>query len=145
MEGRWHFNTDVAMIMELLNECSDLDGAVEAGRIRPEVFRNALERLVLMLSLFAPHIADELWEGLGHAEPAIRAPWPAFDPALAAEEEIEIPVQVNGRLRGRIRVAVGTDEPEICRRALAEVSQHLNGRQVVRVITVPQLVNIVVK
>jgi len=146
MEGRWHFNTDVAMIMELLNECSDLDGAVKAGRIRPEVFRNALERLVLMLSLFAPHIADELWEALGHAGPAIRAPWPAFDPALAAEEEIEIPVQVNGKLRGRIRVPVGTPEAEIRERALREVAQHVNGRQVVKWIIVPQkLVNIVVK
>src|SRR5437899_6658679 len=95
MEGRWHFNTDVAMIMELLNECSDLDGAVEAGRIRPEVFRNALEHLVLMLSLFAPHIADELWEALGHTEPALRVPWPVYDAELAAEQELEITLQVN--------------------------------------------------
>src|SRR5207237_3796685 len=148
MEGRWHFNTDVAMIMELLNECSDLDGAVKAGRIRPEVFRSALEHLVLMLSLFAPHIADELWEALGHPEPAIRGPWPAFDPALAAEEALEIPVQVNGKLRGRIRVALGASEEEIKRRALAEekVHQHVNGRRVVKWIIVPQkLVNIVVR
>jgi len=147
MEGRWHFNTDVAMIMELLNESSDLDGAVEAGRIRPEVFRNALERLVLMLSLFAPHIADELWEALGHTEPALRVSWPVYDAELAAEQELEIPVQVNGKLRGRIRVAVGTGKEEIERRALADerVKQYLNGRQVVRIITVPQLVNIVVR
>src|SRR5207249_9612915 len=90
MEGRWHFNTDVAMIMELLNECSDLDGAVKAGRIRPEVFRSALEHLVLMLSLFAPHIADELWEALGHTEPARRVSWPVSDAELAAEQELEI-------------------------------------------------------
>ena len=147
MEGRWHFNTDIAMIMELLNESSDLEPVVGTA-IRPDVFRHALERLVLMLSLFAPHIADELWEGLGHTEPVIRVPWPAYDPELAAEQELEIPVQVNGKLRGRIRVAVGTAETEIGERALREekVAQHLNGRQPVKVIVVGQkLVNIVVK
>jgi leucyl-tRNA synthetase len=146
LEGRWHFNTDVAMIMELLNELSELEAAVEAGRIRPQVFRNALEHLVLMLSLFAPHLADELWGGLGHAQPVIRVPWPGFDPALAAEQEIEMPVQVNGKLRGRIRVTAGTPEPEIRERALREVSRHLDGREVVKWIIVPQkLVNIVVR
>jgi len=148
MEGRWHFNTDIAMAMELVNELSDLDGAVEAGKIRPEIHKRALEYLVLILSLFAPHIADELWEGLGHSEPLLRVSWPAFDPELAAEEELEIPVQVNGKLRGRIRVALDVEEEEIRRRALAEekVAQHVAGRQVVKVIIVPQkLVNVVVK
>jgi leucyl-tRNA synthetase len=148
MEERWHFNTDIAMGMELANEASELEGAFEAGRIRPEVFRISLEYLVFVLSLFAPHIADELWEGLGNAGPILRVAWPAFDPALAAEDELEMPVQVNGRLRGRIRIAVGADEDEIRRRAQADekVAQHLNGRRVVRIIIVPQkLVNIVVE
>jgi leucyl-tRNA synthetase len=148
MEGRWHFNTSVALCMELANETGELEGAFVSGKIPQEVFRTALEHLVLMLSLFAPHIADELWEGLGHSGPALRVPWPAYDPELAAEEELEIPVQVNGKLRARIRVAAGTGEDEIRRRALAEekIAQHLNGRQVVKVIIVPQkLVNIVVK
>ena len=149
MEERWHFNTSVAMCMELANEIGELAGAVEAGKVlRADVLEVSLECLVLMLSLFAPHIADELWEALGHSEPVLRVSWPAFDPELAAEEELEIPVQVNGKLRARIRVAVGTGEEEIRRRALAEekVVQHLNGRQVVKVIVVPQkLVNIVVK
>ncbi len=148
MEDRWHFNTDVAMTMELVNEVSDLEGAVEAGIIRPPILKVALEHLVLMLSLFAPHVADELWEGLGHHPPTLRVSWPAFDPDLAAEEELEMPVQVNGRLRGRIRVTVGAGEEEIRRRAQAErkVAQHLNGREVLKIIVVPQkLVNIIVK
>jgi leucyl-tRNA synthetase len=148
MEERWHFNTDIAMAMELVNELTDLEGAVEAGRIRPEVHKSALEQLAMLLSLFAPHIADELWEALGNRGPLLRLAWPTFDAALAAEEELEIPVQVNGKLRARIRVAVGTGEEEIRRRAQAEekVIQHLNGRQIVKVVVVPQkLVNIVVR
>jgi leucyl-tRNA synthetase len=148
MEGRWHFNTDVALCMELLNELAELQGAVEAGKVRPEVHKAVLELLLMMLSLFAPHIADELWEGLGHAEPLLRVSWPAFDRALAAEDELEMPVQVNGKLRARIRVAVSAGEEEILARAQAEekVVQHLAGKEVVKVVIVPQkLINIVAR
>jgi leucyl-tRNA synthetase len=148
MEGRWHYNTDIAMAMELVNELSELEPAFEAGRVQAAVFKQAVEFLVAVLSLFAPHIADELWEALGHGEPLLRTPWPAYNPELAAEEELEIPVQVNGKLRGRIRVALGATEEEIRTRAQAEekVAQHMNGRQIVKIIIVPQkLVNIVVK
>ncbi|MBZ5515855.1 MAG: leucine--tRNA ligase [Acidobacteriia bacterium] len=148
MEGRWHFNTDIAMAMELVNELSDLDSAAEAGKIRPEVHKSAIEDLILILSLFSPHIADELREALGHSETTQQVAWPEYDPVLSAEDELELPVQVNGKLRGRIRVAVGAGEEEIRSRAQAEekVAQHLNGRQVVKIIIVPQkLVNIVVK
>jgi len=148
MEGRWHFNTDVALCMELVNELSEQQGAVEAGKVRPEVHKTVLELLLIMISLFAPHIADELWEGLGHAEPLLRVPWPAFDSELAAEDELEMPVQVNGKLRARIRVAVGAGEEEILARAQAEekVVQHLAGKEVVKVIIVPQkLINIVAR
>ena len=104
--------------------------------------------MVVVLFIFAPHVADELWEGLGHSVPLLREPWPAFDPTLAAEDELEIPVQVNGKLRGRIRVAVGAAEDEIRSRALAEpkVVSSLDGRTVAKVILVPnKLVNIVAK
>ena len=100
-----------------------------------------------MLSVFVPHVADELWEGLGQPAP-LRFPWPAFNPELAAEEELEIPVQVNGKLRARIRVAVGASEDDIRLLALADprVRQYLNGRETVRVIIVPKkFVNIVMK
>jgi leucyl-tRNA synthetase len=148
MEGRWHFNTDVALCMELVNELTELQSVVEAGKVRPEAHKAVLELLVTMLSLFAPHIADELWEGLGHAEPLLRAPWPRFDRELAAEDELEIPVQVNGKLRARIRVAVSAGEEEILARATAEekVIQHLAGKEIVKVVLVPQkLINIVAR
>jgi leucyl-tRNA synthetase len=148
MEGRWHFNTDVALCMELVNELTAREGAVEAGQVRPEVHKAILEFLVTMLSLFAPHIADELWEWLGHAEPLLRVAWPAFDRELAAEDELEMPVQVNGKLRARIRVAVSADEEEILAKALAEekVVQHLADKEIVKVIVVPQkLINIVAR
>ena len=148
MEERWHFNTDIAISMELVNELTDLEAAVAAGKIRPAAHRTALEFLVTILSLFAPHVADELWEGLGHAQPLLKVSWPAFDPELAAEDELELPVQVNGKLRARIRVAASASEEEIRTRALAEekVVQHLRGLRVVKVIIVPQkLVSIVAK
>jgi leucyl-tRNA synthetase len=148
MEGRWHFNTDVALCMELINELTDHQGAIEAGKVRPETHKTVLELLVIMLSLFAPHIADELWEGLGHAGPLLRFPWPRFDNQLAAADELELPVQVNGKLRALIRVAVDAGEEEILARAQAEekVIQHLAGKQIIKVVVVPQkLINIVAR
>jgi len=148
MEERWHFNTDIAVLMDFVNELNDLEPAVTAGRIRASVLRSAVEILILALSLFSPHIADELWEALGHSEAALDVTWPAYDAALAAEEEIEIPVQVNGKLRARIRVPAGAPEEEIRQRALAEpkVAQALDGRQPAKVIIVAQkLVNVVLK
>jgi leucyl-tRNA synthetase len=148
MEERWHFNTDIALTMELVNELAELDSSISGGKVRPETVKETLEVLVLILALFVPHIADELWEGLGHSGATLRVAWPDFDAGLAAEEELEIPVQVNGKLRSKIRVAVGVTEDEIRRLAQADekVAEHLNGRQIVKIIVVPQkLINIVVK
>ncbi len=146
MEERWHFNTDIAMAMELVNELSDLEPAAEAGRIRASVLKDALSRLVLILSLFAPHLADEMWEALGNPASTLETSWPAHDAALAAVEELELPVQVNGKVRARIQVAVEALEDEVRRRALDAVARHLNGRNVAKIIIVPKkLVNIVVK
>ncbi len=148
MEERWHFNTDVALIMELANEIGDLGPAIESGAVRAEVLKSGLDMLVLMLALFTPHIADELWETLGHQTSALLVPWPAVDPALAAEEELEIPVQVNGKLRARIRVPATASDDEIRTLALAEtkVREFTEGRQIAKVVIVPKkLVNVVVK
>ena len=148
MEERWHFNTDIANIMELVNELTELDAAVEAGQIRPAILRTALEFLVATLSLFTPHVADEMWEGLGHVEPLLKVAWPAFDTELAAEDELEYPVQVNGKLRARIHVAATAGEEEVRTKALADekVIQHLAGLQVKKIIVVPRkLVSIVAK
>jgi leucyl-tRNA synthetase len=148
MEERWHFNTDIANTMELVNELTDLDAAVDAGKIQPQALKTALEFLVAILSLFAPHIADELWEGLGHGEPLLRVAWPKFDAELAAEDELEYPVQINGKLRARIHVAASAGEEEIRTKALADekVIQHLAGLHVKKIIVVPQkLVSIVAR
>ncbi|HLY63550.1 MAG TPA: leucine--tRNA ligase [Terriglobia bacterium] len=148
LEGRWHFNTDVAMVMELVNELSELEDAIEAGKIRPEILKDSLEILILMLSVFVPHAAEELWEGLGKSQSTLRVPWPQYDSAYAAEDELEIPVQVNGRLRGKVRASVSVSDEELRRLAQAEekVAQFLNGRQVIKIIVVPgKLVNIVIR
>ena len=148
MEERWHFNTDIANTMELVNELTELDAALEAGQIRPAILKTALQFLAAILSLFTPHVADELWEGLGHTEPLLKVPWPVYDPELAAEDELEYPVQVNGRLRARIHVAASASEEEIRTKALADekVIQHLAGLQVKKIIVVPQkLVSIVAR
>lgn len=148
MEERWHFNTDIALTMELANEFAELEPGIADGKLRPEVVKETLEILVLTLALFTPHIADELWEGLGHSGATLRVAWPVYNAGLAVEEELELPVQVNGKLRNRIHVAIGANDEEIRRLALADekIAQYINGRQVVKVIMVPQkLINIVVK
>jgi leucyl-tRNA synthetase len=107
-----------------------------------------LEILALMLAPFAPYVAQDIWEELGNEGPVFRQAWPAFDAELAKDAEAEIVVQVNGKLRSRISAPFGTAKEEIEARALADekVKPFLAGRQVVKLITVPdKLVNIVVK
>jgi leucyl-tRNA synthetase len=148
MEERWHFNSDVALAMKFHNDIASLDETSDSRPVRPEVLKAALEILTLILALFTPHLADELWEGLGHEGSTLQVRWPAFDPALAAEEELEIPVQVNGKLRARIRAVAAAADDQLRALALAEpkIREHLNGRQVVKIIVVPgKLVNVVAR
>ncbi len=144
-ESRWHFNSAIALIMELCNVIQDAEPL--EGRIRPEALKEVLERMTLMLAPMVPHFAEELWEMLGHGEGLWTAAWPAFNPELAREDEVEIPVQVNGRLRGRIRVPTGLGEEEVVARAMADpgVAAHVDGKRIVKRIVVPdKLVNLVV-
>jgi leucyl-tRNA synthetase len=106
------------------------------------------EKLALLLAPFAPYIAQEIWDELGKEGPVFRQSWPQFDPELAKEDEAEIVVQVNGKLRTRIVAAFGTAKDELEKRALADekVQSFIAGKQVVKIITVPdKLVNVVVK
>jgi len=143
IETRWHFNSAIALIMDLYNE---IHAPLEKG-VRPEIAKHILETLMLMLAPMTPHLAEELWEMLGHKEGLWTVPWPDFDPELARDEEVEVVVQVNGRVRARLKVAAGLGEADLVPKALAEpaVAQHINGKRVVKQIVVPdKLVNLVV-
>ena len=136
---RFSFNTAVSSFMIATNELTDL----ECHK------RKILEPLLILLTPYAPHIAEEMWEGLGHAGGLLsEAPrWPVADPELARREELEIPIQVNGKLRSRVIAAPGVSEDELRASALSDerVQALINGRQVVKVIVVPErLINIVV-
>jgi leucyl-tRNA synthetase len=146
-----HFNTAIAALMELMNELGDSGLAPErASAAERFAAREALEAVVLMLAPFAPHAAEEVWEGLGHEGGLTggTARWPAADAELARREMLEIPVQVSGKLRGRIMAAPDAGEEELRAAALADekVRPHVEGREIAKVIVVPQrLVNIVVR
>jgi leucyl-tRNA synthetase len=142
-QGRWHFNTCVAAIMELTNELY----AVEEKQLPPALLASVQRDLVLLMAPFAPYLAHELWEMLGERGNLLKATWPKYDPDLAKEEEIEIPVQVNGKLRSKIVVAPGTPEEEVVAKALADekVLGFTAGKQIVKKIFTGKLVNIVVR
>ena len=147
-EGRWHFNTCVAAIMELVNEIQAADAQLAAGEIPAPVVRELFRSLVLLLSPFAPYLAAELWEELGEEGALLRSPWPVSDPGLAKEDELEIPVQINGKLVTVVRVQADADSGSIEAAALADekVRSRTAGKTVVKVIVVPgKLVNLVVK
>ncbi len=136
LEGM-RFNTAIAAMMEFTNHLTRLS-------VRP---RAALEPLVLLLSPFAPHLAEELWRALGHTQTLAYEPWPRHDPELVKEDAIEVPVQVNGKIRLRLTVPAGLNQEELQQTALEheQVQGLLSGKQVKKVIVVPgKLVNIVV-
>jgi leucyl-tRNA synthetase len=147
-EGRWHFNTCVAAIMELVNEIQGADAQLAAGEVPAPVVLELLRSLVLLLAPFAPYLASELWEELGETGSVLCAPWPVSNAELAKENELEIPVQINGKLASVVTVAADADAKTIEAAALADekVQARSAGKNVVKVIVVPgKLVNLVVK
>src|SRR5450631_3560731 len=159
-QGRWHFNTCISAIMELVNtlyayEDSESKGSSpakndggNAAAVYTPLLAEVQRSLVLLLAPFAPYLAHELWEMLGEKGSLLKAPWPKFDAALAKEDELEIPVQVNGKLRSRVVVSADATQETVLERALADekVQAAIAGKQVVKMIYVPgKLVNIVVK
>jgi leucyl-tRNA synthetase len=132
------FNTAIARMMEFSNYFGKQDA-------RP---KRVMEQFVLLLSPFAPHIAEELWQVLGHTQNLAYEPWPAYDEALTRDEVQELPVQINGKVRSKIQVpaGIGQAELEAAARADERVADHLSGKTIVKVIVVPgRLVNFVVK
>ncbi len=147
-KGRWHFNTCIAAIMELVNELYAAEEKIAHGVIPLSLLAKVQRDLVLLMAPFAPYLAHELWDMLGEKGSLLRASWPKYDPALAKEEEIEIPVQVNGKLRGRVLVPADTDEDLVKQRGLADekVKAAIAGKKIVKTIYVPgKLLNFVVR
>jgi leucyl-tRNA synthetase len=144
-EERWHFNTSVALIMELVNKLQDNEPLDK--HVRPEILKQVLELLVIMLAPIAPHLSDELWEMLGHKEGLYCEQWPEYSEELVKEEQVEIVIQINGRVRGKICVDAGLPEEELAERAFADpkIEQLLRGARVLKRVVVPnKLVNVVV-
>ena len=145
------FNTGISAMMVFVNEAENLikdansacGGAGETGLPRP-----FLEKFVLCLSPYAPHLGEELWQVLGHDRSLAYEPWPAYDPAALVEDEIEIPVQIMGKLRGRVKVPVAATpaEMEAAAKACPDVAKFLDGKTIVKVVAVPKrMVNFVVR
>jgi leucyl-tRNA synthetase len=147
-QGRWHFNTCISAIMELVNALYSSEAAIAQKIIPPQLLAEVQRDLVLLLAPFAPYLAHELWEMLGEKGSLLKAPWPKYDADLAREDEVEVPVQINGKLRGKVIVAAGSDESFVVERALADekLQSLLAGKQIVKKIYVAEkMLNLIVK
>jgi leucyl-tRNA synthetase len=159
LDVRQQMNTAVSAMMELVNELyafTEKSSSAKATEDKAErsgqaskVAREAIESLIIMLSPFAPHTMEELWQMYGHADGINAATWPVFDAEVAKAEELEIPVQVNGKLRDVLRVppTISDAELDALARASANVQAHTAGKTIAKVVIVPgrKLVSIVVK
>ena len=151
IEHDFHFNTAISAVMELVNALHEFERASLDGMPREErsgLLREAVEAMLLLLGPVSPHITEELWAALGHAQSLFKQRWPEPDPAALARDEVEIVVQVDGRVRSRLTALVGAQEAEVREKALADdkVRPWLDGRHIAKVVVVPgRLVNIVTR
>jgi leucyl-tRNA synthetase len=142
---RFHFNTMLSSLMEFTNH---LTKARQAQSVTGSAWQEAIDTLLLLLAPTAPHLAEELWARTGHAYSIHNQPWPGWDKALAADEEITLVIQVNGKLRGRVSVPASITEGEARELALGQerVQTHIRGKEITRVIYIPgRLVNVVAR
>jgi len=148
IEERFHFNTAISAVMELVNTLYQVRRPGRDDRESLSVIRKALEVIVALLNPVIPHMTEELWQMMGGRGTLAEAEWPSYNEEVAREDEITIVIQVNGKVRSRIRVAAGATEDEMRRLALEDdkAHKHIEGKNVVKVVTVPgKLVNIVVR
>jgi leucyl-tRNA synthetase len=162
IEERMHLNTAISSLMELVNELyafsdrtahgAPTRGEPPEGRVEREqtiaALRESIDALVLMLAPFAPHMAEELWHMLGHADDLSKASWPTFDPDVAKADELVVPVQINGKVRARLTVPAGLSDADLRDRALADASvlNHTSGRTIRKVVVAKgPLVSVVVQ
>ncbi len=144
IERDYHFNTAIAALMELINEITSFNSKSDTDR---EVLSFSIRQMILLLSPFAPHIAEELWQQTGEKESILKESWPVWDEEIAKEEEIELVIQINGKLRGKIMIPAGLDDDAVKEKAFADpkVQELLRGKTLKKIVVVKgKLVNIVV-
>jgi leucyl-tRNA synthetase len=147
-QGRWHFNTCISAIMELVNALYGAEEAIAQKAIPAQLLADVQRDLILLLAPFAPYLTHELWEMLGEKGSLLKAPWPKYDAELAKEDEVEIPVQINGKLRGKILVPAGSTEAFVIEHALADekIRVLVTGKQIVKAIYIAdKMLNLIVK
>ncbi|MFC2541773.1 MAG: leucine--tRNA ligase, partial [Leptotrichia hofstadii] len=152
IEDDFHFNTAIAAIMELLNDMTTYkQNVIDKNDISSEskkVWHEVLEKVILLIAPFAPHVADEMWNDLGNATLTFEEEWPAFDEKLTVENNFNLVVQVNGKVRDMLpaQIGISKDDAEKLAFSSEKVQKFIDGKEVVKVIVVPnKLVNIVVK
>jgi leucyl-tRNA synthetase len=148
IEDRFHFNTAISAVMELVNALYLIERPAKEDKIARSAIRETIETIIILLAPIVPHITAELWESLGYEGSLADVPWPVYDHEVAAEEEITIVIQVNGKVRSRMVVPVDEDGDKIKALALNDekIISFISGKKVVREIYVPKkLVNIVVQ
>jgi leucyl-tRNA synthetase len=148
IEGRFHFNTAISAVMELVNALYQFPRPVKEGRLALSVVRETVETIILLLAPIVPHITEELWTLLGRTEDLADVAWPAFDPSVASEEVITIVIQINGKVRSRINVPADEDGDQIKALALSDekIAWQIAGKTIIKEVYVPKkLVNIVVR
>ncbi|MBI4832580.1 MAG: class I tRNA ligase family protein, partial [Candidatus Lindowbacteria bacterium] len=144
IENRFHFNTAISALMEMINAMYTMD----LESIRPVVLREAFEKLIALLYPMAPHISEELWLRLGHSKSLLRAQWPGYDKNAIKADEMVIVVQVNGKVRSHITVPADCSEEDLKKAVMndSRVASYLNSKNVQRIVVVPKkLVSIVAK
>ncbi len=147
IEVRFHLNTAISALMELVNLIKKEKDRLRASHQGRQLLRQALEALNLMVSPFAPHVAEELWERTGHKTLVAESPWPVYDPELAKEEMVTIVVQVNGKVRDKFEAPLDADEEELKQKALSlkRIQEILAGQQPKKIVCVKnKLVSLVV-
>lgn len=145
VNNRFNFNTAISSIMELVNEMYRYK---ELEDVNMGLLRDATEKLVLLISPFVPHIAEEMWEGLGFADFVYNEKWPTYDEAAMVKDTVEIVIQINGKVREKLEVPTGLSKDDFEKLCMADdkVKKLVDGKDVVKVIAVPgKLLNIVVK
>ncbi len=144
IERDYHFNTAIAALMELINEAY---ASRQPGDLSSDVLRFCIRQVLLLLSPFAPHFAEELWREIGESKSIVKETWPSWDEDTAKEDEIELVIQINGKVRAKLPVPAGLDDETIKEKAFAEpkIQEMINGKTLRKVIVVKsKLVNIVV-